>query len=168
MMRLIKDDGAIFYNHKFRIQQGKLLTRMDIIDEFPLRQMIIWNRKCGMNFNANYFLPVYEVIFLIAKPKFKLKKGHGLSDVWEVKPEKNNAHPAPFPLELPTKAIGSTTAQTVLDPFLGSGTTAIACHNLKRKFIGSEINKEYYDNICDRIKTHTNTDPINKFFKQKK
>ena len=41
---------------------------------------------------------------------------------------------------------------TVLDPFMGSGTTAIACIREKRNFIGFELNKEYYDKACKRIK----------------
>lgn len=40
---------------------------------------------------------------------------------------------------------------TVLDPFMGSGTTAIACIREKRNFIGFELNKEYYDKACKRI-----------------
>ena len=39
----------------------------------------------------------------------------------------------------------------VLDPFMGSGTTAIACIREKRNFIGFELNKEYYDKACKRI-----------------
>ena len=41
---------------------------------------------------------------------------------------------------------------TVLDPFMGSGTTAIACIRENRNFIGFELNKEYYDKACKRIK----------------
>ncbi|MBR1439493.1 MAG: site-specific DNA-methyltransferase, partial [Synergistaceae bacterium] len=72
MMRLLKEDGAIFYNHKWRVQNGLLQDRHEILDGFPVRQIIIWRRKGGINFNAGYFLPTYEVIYLIAKPKFKL------------------------------------------------------------------------------------------------
>ena len=42
--------------------------------------------------------------------------------------------------------------QTVLDPFCGCGTTLVAAKNLKRDYIGFEINKEYYDNIMLRMK----------------
>jgi DNA modification methylase len=40
----------------------------------------------------------------------------------------------------------------VLDPFMGSATTAVACHKYKRHFIGFELNKEYFDKACKRIK----------------
>ena len=67
MMRLLKDDGAIFYNHKWRVQNGLIQDRREIVADFPVRQIIIWRRKGGINFNAGYFLPTYEVIYLIAK-----------------------------------------------------------------------------------------------------
>jgi site-specific DNA-methyltransferase (adenine-specific)/modification methylase len=42
-------------------------------------------------------------------------------------------------------------AQTILDPFMGSGTTGVACMNLGRKFIGIEIDEKYFDTACERI-----------------
>lgn len=47
MYRIIKDDGAIFYNHKWRVQGGLLQDRQDIVSGFPVRQIIIWRRKGG-------------------------------------------------------------------------------------------------------------------------
>lgn len=144
MLRLIPEDGAIFYNHKWRVQDGLLQDRQDIVGGFPVRQIIIWKRKGGINFNAGYFLPTYEVIYLIAKPKFKLiPKANALGDVWEFKQEMNNPHPAPFPVELIDRIISSTYAKTVLDPFMGSGTTAIASIMNNRDFLGIEISPEY-------------------------
>lgn len=61
MMRILKPDGAIFYNHKWRVQNGMLQDRHDIVKGFPVRQIIIWKRAGGINFNAGYFLPTYEV-----------------------------------------------------------------------------------------------------------
>ena len=68
MMRVLSEDGAIFYNHKWRVQGGLLQDRADIVDGFPVRQIIIWQRSGGINFNPGYFLPTYEVIYLIANP----------------------------------------------------------------------------------------------------
>ena len=62
MMRVLKPDGAIFYNHKWRVQNGLLQDRTEIVNGFPVRQIIIWKRKGGINFNPGYFLPTYEVI----------------------------------------------------------------------------------------------------------
>lgn len=152
MFRVIKEDGAIFYNHKWRVQNGLLQDRQDIVSGFPVRQIIIWQRKGGINFNPGYFLPTYEVIYLIAKPKFKLAESankHG--DIWQIGQEMNNPHPAPFPVELIERVIGSTTAEIVLDPFMGSGTTAVAARNLNRHFIGADIAPEYCEMASKRM-----------------
>lgn len=155
MLRLIPDNGAIFYNHKWRVQAGLLQDRQDIVSGFPVRQIIIWKRKGGLNFNPGYFLPTYEVIYLIAKPEFKLKpKANAHGDVWEFTQEMNNEHPAAFPVDLIDRIIGSTDAQVVLDPFMGSGTTAISALNLGRNYLGIEISPQYCDMAEKRIKQH--------------
>lgn len=144
MLRLIPEDGAVFYNHKWRVQRGLIQDRREIIEGFPVRQIIIWKRKGGINFNAGYFLPTYEVIYLIAKPKFRLApKANAVGDIWEFTQEMKNDHPAPFPVALIERIIGSTNAKIILDPFMGSGTTAVAASNLGREFVGIEISEEY-------------------------
>ena len=136
MLRLIPEDGAIFYNHKWRVQKGLLQDRSEIVSGFPVRQIIIWKRKGGINFNPGYFLPTYEVIYIIAKPKFKLAKGaNKFGDVWEIKQEMKNPHPAPFPTELIDRIISSTEAKIVLDPFAGSGTVGVSAKNFERDYI---------------------------------
>lgn len=152
MMRVLRDDGAIFYNHKWRVQNGIMQDRHDIVEGFPVRQIIIWKRDGGINFNPGYFLPTYEVIYLICKPDFKLApKANARGDVWSIPQEKNNPHPAPFPVELAERCISSTTAQVVLDPFLGSGSSAIAAEALNRKWIGMDISEEYCKLARERI-----------------
>jgi len=152
MMRVIKDDGAIFYNHKWRVQAGLLQDRHDILSEFPVRQIIIWKRNGGINFNQGYFLPTYEVIYLIAKPNFKLaKKANVVGDVWSIPQEQNNPHPAPFPIALAERCIYSTNANIILDPFIGSGSTAIAAEICDRDWIGIDIEKQYVEMAEKRI-----------------
>ena len=115
MMRVLKDDGAIFYNHKWRVQGGLLQNRQDIVEGFPVRQIIIWQMKGGINFNKGYFLPTYEVIYLIAKPKFELvPKANSCGDIWEFTQDMNNPHPAPFPVDLIERIIVSTHAKWCL------------------------------------------------------
>ncbi len=58
-MRVLREDGAIFYNHKWRVQAGLLQDRSEIVAGFPVRQIIIWKRDGGINFNRGYFLPTY-------------------------------------------------------------------------------------------------------------
>lgn len=156
MLRLVPDDGAIFYNHKWRVQGGLLQDRSDIVEGFPVRQIIIWRRKGGINFNPGYFVPTYEVIYLIAKPKFRLApKSNAVGDVWEFNQEMKNDHPAPFPIALIDRIIQSTTAKTVLDPFMGSGTTAIAAMRNARDYIGIELSSEYVEMAEQRIASET-------------
>jgi len=155
MLRIIPDNGAIFYNHKWRVQGGLLQDRQDIVMDFPVRQIIIWKRKGGINFNQGYFLPTYEVIYLIAKRKFKLvPKANAFGDVWEFTQEMNNTHPAAFPVNLIDRIISSTTAKIVLDPFMGSGTTAVSALNFERKYIGVDISPEYCEMAQKRIEEH--------------
>ncbi len=153
MLRVLKKDGAIFYNHKWRVQKGLLQDRHDIVSGFPVRQIIIWKRKGGINFNPGYFLPTYEVIYMIAKEDFKLApKANRHGDVWEFKQEMNNPHPAPFPVDLIERIIGSTNAKLILDPFMGSGTTALAAKHLGRNFIGIDISPKYCQMAYNRLK----------------
>ncbi len=144
MMRVLKNDGVIFYNHKWRVQNGLLQDRHDIVEGFPVRQIIIWKRAGGINFNQGYFLPTYEVIYMICKPDFKLAPGaNKMGDVWEIPQAKGNEHPAPFPVELAQRCIEASPSGVVLDPFIGSGTTAIAAMGQLREWIGIELSKEY-------------------------
>ena len=152
MMRVLSEDGAIFYNHKWRVQGGLLQDRADILEGFPVRQIIIWQRSGGINFNPGYFLPTYEVIYLIAKPEFRLApKANAQGDVWRIQQESNNLHPAPFPLELAQRCIESTTARIVLDPFMGSGTTALAAEMARRDWVGMEVSEEYCRVARERV-----------------
>ena len=155
MMRVIRPDGAIFYNHKWRVQDGLLQDRHDIVSGFPVRQIIIWKRKGGINFNAGYFLPTYEVIYLIAKPNFKLTpKANAQGDVWEIPQARDNDHPAPFPVEIAQRCIAATPSGVVLDPFMGSGTSAIAAEILGREWIGAEISHRYCEAARSRLADH--------------
>lgn len=164
LVRIIKDDGAIFYNHKWRVQGGLLQDRSDIVYDVPLRQIIIWKRKGGINFNAGYFLPTYEVIYLIAKKDFKLApRCNRYGDVWEIMQEQRNDHPAPFPVELIDRIISSTNAQVILDPFMGSGTTAVVAAGLGRDFIGIEKSEKYCEAAKQRIKRNESNPEVTKF-----
>lgn len=151
-LRVLPDTGAIFYNHKWRIQSGLLDMRAEIVEGFPVRQIIIWNRGSGNNHNPAFFAPEYEVIYLIAKPKFYLSKRRiHYGDVWNIPMEKKNAHPAPFPVALAERCILSTDAELVLDPFLGSGTTAIAAQKNGRDYIGSDLSPAYCELARKRL-----------------
>ncbi len=67
-------------------------------------------------------------------------------------------HPAPFPVDLPYRLIQlySFTNDIILDPFMGSGTTAIAALKSNRNYIGFEISKEYIELTMERVKPYAN------------
>jgi len=149
----LSDNGAIFYNHKPRIQNGECKLPTDYGAELPLRQIITWDRGTGMNFSSSFFLPKSEWIVVWAKPAFKLtdKSASQIGDVWHIPPETADDHPAPFPLKLPATAIAATTANTILDPYAGSGTTLLAARNLGRKAIGIELDERYCEIAANRL-----------------
>ena len=70
-------------------------------------------------------------------------RGHAAADT--------GSHPHAKPVDLLEQLISPTVAETILDPFMGSGTTGVACANLGRKFIGIEIEPKYFDIACERI-----------------
>jgi len=75
------------------------------------------------------------------------------TNVWKIQPVTNSAHPASFPLALADKVIRyySYVSNTILDPFLGSGTTGVACMNTGRNFIGIEKDEKYFNIAKQRI-----------------
>lgn len=152
MLRLIPENGAIFYNHKWRVQNGIIQDRHEILQGLPVRQIIIWQRAGGINFNDGYFVPTYEVIYMIAKPGFKLvPQMNKWGDVWRFNQDSDNDHPAPFPIDLPERIILSTDAKTVFDPFVGSGTTCVAAKKLGREYLGVDISPKYCEMARDRL-----------------
>lgn len=150
---LLSDTGAIFYNHKSRIFNGRLVTPLEYNPGLPVRQVIIWARAGGINFSPAFYVPTHEWVVMFAKDAFRLKsKGaSGVGDVWQLPQESNNPHPAPFPVDLPLRIIETAGGKTILDPFAGSCTTLLAAWNLGRKAIGIEISEEYCELGAKRL-----------------
>lgn len=152
-MRVIKPAGAIFYNHKWRVQAGLIQDRSEIVDGFPVRQIIIWQRKGGLNFNDTYFLPTYEVIYMIAKPDFRLTpKANAYGDIWSIPQETDKAHPNSFPVEIPRRCIEASGARTVVDPFGGAGTTAKAAQIQGADYFTCDLSLTYCELARNRLK----------------
>lgn len=156
--RLIKPTGAIYYQHKPRVQAGVLQTPLALVpSEIPVRQIVIWDRGSGMNFAPTHYVPVHEWVVVLSGPDFRLKNkgasGHG--DVWRAGPVTGSTHPAPFPQILVDKAIESTGAQTILDPFCGSGTTLRAAKDAGIKGVGIELTAAYCDMTVQRLAQET-------------
>jgi site-specific DNA-methyltransferase (adenine-specific) len=138
---------------------------------------VIWNEQnisrrtawgSWLSARAPYVIAPVETIAILYRETWK-KAETGTSDisrdefigwtngVWTFSGEKRGraGHPAPFPLELPTRCIKLFTyiGDTVLDPFMGSGTTLIACRNLGRRGIGVEIDGDYCEVAKRRLST---------------
>lgn len=149
--------GAIFYNHKPRVVKGDL--RLPFFNSsLPLRQIVIWDRGSGFNYMSGAFMPMHEWVLIHAKEDWLLrdKSASGIGDVWRIPPNPDKDHPASFPLALPTRAIEATSDKSVIDPFMGSGTTGVAAIQLGRKFIGIEREPKYFDIACKRIEQAVN------------
>lgn len=154
LWRVISAGGAIYYNHKPRVQGGILWTPLAVNPGLPIRQIVIWQRAGGINFSPSFYVPTHEWIVIFAKPDFRLKsKGaSGAGDVWTIPQEGGTPHPAPFPETLPLTAIDTTGARSVLDPFAGSGTTLVAAKKLRCALaVGIEINERYCEIAARRL-----------------
>ena len=149
----LSDTGAIFYNHKPRLAGERVWLPLALNPDLPLRQIIIWARAGGINYNPAAYVPTHEWVMVLAKPAFRLKsKGaSGLGDVWRVGQEPSPDHPAPFPIGIPARAIETTAPQLVLDPFAGSGTTLRAATDAGVRSIGIEKSERYCEVIANRL-----------------
>lgn len=153
----LADNGAIFYNHKPRVIGARLWTPIELIPAgVVLRQVVIWARPGGMNYNPTAFVPTHEWIMVLAKPAFRLRsKGvSGLGDVWQIGPD-TNVHPAPFPLGLPDRVLESVRPGLVLDPFMGSGTTLVAAKSRQLHAVGIEVDERYCEMAASRLQQET-------------
>jgi site-specific DNA-methyltransferase (adenine-specific) len=146
----LTDDGAIFYNHKPIARGDTVRLPLDLIPDLPLRQLIVWDRGSGFCRNLTHFVPSHEWVMVLAKPAFRINT-RSVDDVWRIPFETGAEHPAPFPLALAKRAIGSTDAQVVVDPFAGSGTTLVAAKSLGRKAIGIELTERYCEIAAKRL-----------------
>lgn len=158
LVRIIKPNGSIFYNHKPRSRKHKLILPTEWLHGFDIRQIIIWKRNGAVNRQPITFQQNTEWIIWIKKtiPKFD-SEYFKCGEVWYIPFAMNTPHPAPFPIEIPLRCIQATTSRgdTVLDPFMGSGTTAIACKRTGRDFIGIDLNPDYIKMAERRLASYT-------------
>ena len=139
---------------------------------------IVWNEQnisrrtawgSWMSASAPYVIAPVEVIIVLYKKMWeKIRKGKSditrdefirwTNGVWSFSGESKSriGHPAPFPVELPRRCIKlfSYVGDLVLDPFLGSGTTLLACLETDRAGIGVEISRNYCELAVERLREH--------------
>lgn len=145
--------GAIFYNHKPRIVSGQARLPLFAGPDPILRQIIIWKRGGGFNCNHGAFRSDHEWVVLYAKPDWRLRSlsDSAVGDIWEIQQSKDPEHPASFPLALPAKALAACPDGSVIDPFMGSGTTGVAAIQAGRSFIGIERDPKFFELACRRV-----------------
>ena len=154
--RITKPGGSFFYNHKIRWERGAMYHPMDWLRQTPwtVKQEIVWDRVIAANIRGWRFWQVEERIYWLYKPignkliGSELKSGDAkLTSIWRGVPEGKNPHPAPFPLWLPARVIIALLERgdpgVVLDPYVGSGTTAVAAKLLGHHYLGIDISPEY-------------------------
>lgn len=144
---------AVFYNHRPRVEHGLLREPLNGDFGLPLRQRIIWDRGTGIDITLRAFCTRGEYVYLFAKPEFSLvdHSASGMGDVWRFTPESVHGHPAPFPLALPRRCIEATGAQSVLDPFAGTGTTLRAAKDAGVRAVGIELSERYCEIAAKRL-----------------
>ena len=122
---------------------------------FNVKNMIIWDKqRQGMGDTSTVFGFQYELIFFVSKGQPKIR-GKRLSDIWSFPKVvgRNQVHQNQKPIELIERCITkhSNEGDVVFDGFTGSGTTAIACINTNRNYIGFELDEGYYNIANNRI-----------------
>jgi DNA modification methylase len=121
---------------------------------WPIESLLVWDKQWIGPGGPSGLRPSYELCALYVTGGFFIKD-RGLPDVqrWKWSSMKPNGHPAEKPIQGLTWLVTKSTSDqnVVLDPFMGSGTTGVACVKTGRKFIGIEIDERYFDIACRRI-----------------
>lgn len=169
LKELLRVSDMVFYN--IQIVTGSKRAIFKIIGELSdyLKDIVIWDKGYGqpamaervMNRRTELVL-IFDKNNAISRQFEKCNFNRGtLDDLWLIKRGKkvSSEHGAVFPEELVSTILDNFTNEgdVIYDPFMGTGSTAVVCKKLKRKFIGSEISKEYMKVINERLKGVTET-----------
>ena len=156
LYRVLKPDSHCYIMTNDSNLQNFLNVFTDV--GFHFTKLIIWDKQ---NKIANpYYMQQVEYILFMSKGRTKQINNCGTSNLLSISnmANKNNDHPTEKPVELMEILIKNSSKEgdLVMDPFVGVGATALACQNLKRNFIGCEIDKKYYDTAMERLNSGLN------------
>ena len=129
-----------------------------------IKELIIWDKgRAQPAIGEGVLNSQFELIIVFSEDSItrafdsaKFERGT-LSNLWGIPTQKspNNTHRASFPVELVNQILEGFDAKTVFDPFMGTGTTAIAAHYYGCDFVGCEIDKNYFIEAEKRIERET-------------
>jgi site-specific DNA-methyltransferase (adenine-specific)/modification methylase len=169
LKELLRVSDMVFYN--IQIVTGSKRAIFKIIGELSdyLKDIVIWDKGHGQPAMAERVMNRRTELILIFDKnnaisrqfdKCNFKRGT-LDDLWQIKRGKkvSSEHGAVFPEELVSTILDNFTNEgdVIYDPFMGTGSTAVVCKKLNRKYIGSEISIEYLKVINERLKGVTET-----------
>jgi|TARA_R110000772_G_C13195214_1_gene429473 site-specific DNA-methyltransferase (adenine-specific) len=170
--RILKENGQIFFNVKSKTLDKTLKTPhwMEFTDGFQLfyfKSYIIWKYAGSFDSTKSRFHLDYEVIYHLSKGNnIHINENTGihdpLSSVWYIPhniPKTERLHPTQMPIALAEHILNivGKTGDTVLDCFMGSGTTGVACKKKDINFIGIELNPKNYEIAKNRIESTNQT-----------
>jgi DNA modification methylase len=155
MFRASSENSHCFYNHKNRIRGGLQISPYEWLGHsaWTIKQELVWRNR-SQNFDKIRFYPHTERIWWLAKsPDCKIQNTINAHDTFEWNPVGTSGeHKRAYPVEFPLNMIACVPdANLVADPFMGSGTTGVACVKTRRKFIGIELDRGYFDIAVKRI-----------------
>ena len=152
LYRVLKDTG-----HAYIMSNNKNLKNMLMEIEnvgFNIYKTLIWAKNSPIT--NMYYMDSHEYIIFCRKGKAKRINNCGTKSVLNVDNPRNKVHPTEKPVELMEVLItnSSQEGELVFDPFMGSGSTGVACKNLNRNFIGIELDETYFNIAKERIENH--------------
>lgn len=151
LYRVLKPDSHCYIMTNDRNLQNFMNVFTSI--GFNFCKLLIWDKQNKIT--NQYYMNQVEYILFMYKGRNKQINNCGTSNLISVNNVKNKTHnhPTEKPVELMEILIKNSTNEgdLVLDPFVGVGSTPVACQNLKRNFIGCELDKVYYDTTMERL-----------------
>jgi site-specific DNA-methyltransferase (adenine-specific) len=123
--------------------------------KFKLLNVLVWNKNNAMP--NHWYMKNAEFIVMLRKGGAKYINNQGTKQIIQVNNVRNKQHPTEKPIDLMKILIENSTNENdiVLDPFMGSGSTGVACINTNRNFIGIEMDDKYFKIASERINNHT-------------
>ena len=129
------------------------IFKQKIQSKFTIKNILIWEKNnTSMGDLKGDYAPKYEMILFCTKGRRLLNGGRD-PNIIKFARTGNKLHPTQKPVDLISYLVGKSShkGEIVYDPFMGSGTTALAAYSSERKYIGSEIDKLYYESSLKRI-----------------